>query len=57
MSDTWAVVEVPGLQKLMRYVCKNSFAHHAAISQSNIAAVLAEAFETYLGWDVYHHEG
>jgi L-fucose isomerase-like protein len=57
MSGTKAVVEVPGLQKLMRYVCKNGFAHHAAMSRSNVADVLAEAFETYLGWDVYHHQG
>ncbi|MCL4832624.1 MAG: L-fucose/L-arabinose isomerase family protein [Caldilineaceae bacterium] len=57
MSGTRAVVEVPGLQKLMRYVCKNGFAHHAAMSQSSVASILAEAFETYLGWDVYHHEG
>jgi L-fucose isomerase-like protein len=57
MSGTRAVVEVPGLQKLMRYVCKNGFAHHAAMSQSRVAGVLAEAFETYLGWDVYCHQG
>lgn len=57
MSGTRAVVEVPGLQKLMRYVCKNGFAHHAAMSQSNVASVLAEAFENYLDWDVYQHEG
>ena len=52
-----AVVEVPGLQKLMRYVCKNGFEHHAAMNASHSAAVLAEAFETYFGWEVYHHEG
>ncbi|MCK6627365.1 MAG: L-fucose/L-arabinose isomerase family protein [Anaerolineae bacterium] len=57
MSGTRAVVEVPGLQKLMRYVCKNGFAHHAAMSKSSVANVLADAFETYLGWDVYHHGG
>ena len=51
------VVEVAGLQKLMRYVCKNGFAHHAAMSGSNVAPVLAEAFENYMGWTVYHHEG
>lgn len=33
----------------MRYICKNGFTHPAAISQSNIASVLAQAFETYLG--------
>lgn len=57
MSGTRAVVEVDGLQKLMRYICKNGFAHHAAMSQSKVASVLAEAFETYLHWNVYHHEG
>lgn len=57
MSGTRAVVEVAGLQKLMRHICKNGFAHHAAMSGSNVASVLAEAFENYLGWTVYHHEG
>ena len=50
-----AVVEVPELQTLMRYICKNGFEHHAAMNASRSAAVLAEAFETYLGWDVYLH--
>jgi L-fucose isomerase-like protein len=50
-----AVVHVPGLQKLLRFICKNGFEHHVAMSASHSAAVLAEAFETYLGWEVYHH--
>jgi L-fucose isomerase-like protein len=50
-----AVVEIPGLQRLLKYVCKNGFEHHAAMSASQVAAVLAEAFETYLGWEVYYH--
>lgn len=50
-----AVVEVPQLQKLMRYICRNGFEHHAAMNGSQCAAVLAEALETYLGWPVYHH--
>jgi L-fucose isomerase-like protein len=50
-----AVVEVPGLQKLMRYICKNGFEHHAAMNASRTAGVLNEAFGTYLGWQVYHH--
>ncbi len=52
-----AVVEVPGLQSLMRHICKNGFEHHAAMNASHSAAVLAEAFETYFEWDVYHHIG
>jgi len=50
-----AVVEVPGLQKLLQYVCKNGFEHHVAMNASHSAAILAEAFETYLGWGVYYH--
>jgi L-fucose isomerase-like protein len=50
-----AVVEVPGLQKLMRHICKNGFEHHAAMNASNTADALKEAFVTYLGWETYHH--
>lgn len=50
-----AVVHVPGLQQLLRHICKHGFEHHVAMSASHSAAILAEAFETYLGWEVYHH--
>lgn len=51
-----AVVHVPRLQKLLKYICKNGFEHHAAMNASHTAGVLAEAFETYFKWDVYYHE-
>jgi L-fucose isomerase-like protein len=51
-----AVVEVPALQKLMRYICKNGFEHHAAMNGSRCARTLASALETYIGWEVYQHE-
>jgi L-fucose isomerase-like protein len=50
-----AVVRIPRLQKLLQHVCKNGYEHHVAMSASHTAAVLAEAFGTYLDWDVYHH--
>jgi L-fucose isomerase-like protein len=50
-----AVVEVPELQKLMRYICKNGFEHHAAMNASRCMGILGEALETYLGWPVYLH--
>ncbi|MBI5960743.1 MAG: fucose isomerase [Chloroflexi bacterium] len=50
-----AVVEVPELQKLMRYVCKNGYEHHAAMVAAPSAEILAEAFETYMDWEVYYH--
>jgi len=52
-----AVVQVPGLQRLMKHICKNGFEHHVAMSASHTASALAEAFETYFGWEVYRHEG
>ncbi len=52
-----AVAEVPDLQDLMAYICKNGFAHHTAMNGSHVAGVLKEAFETYLGWETYWHEG
>ncbi len=50
-----AVVQVPNLQKLMQYICKNGFEHHAAMTADQTAAILADAFENYMGWEVYHH--
>lgn len=52
-----AVVQVEGLQRLLRYVCLNGFEHHVAMNASSCAGVLAEAFETYLGWETYLHNG
>jgi L-fucose isomerase-like protein len=52
-----AVVQVPNMQPLMKYICKNGFEHHAAMNGSLTAGVLAEAFKTYFGWDVYWHKG
>ena len=52
-----AVAEIPNLQKLLKYICKNGFEHHVAINPSHSAMILAEAFGTYLSWDVYYHTG
>ena len=52
-----AVVEVQDLQKLMSFVCRHGFEHHAAMNQSHAAAVLHEAFSNYFGWETYWHNG
>lgn len=57
MSGMRAVVQVPDLDGLMRYLCLNGHAHHCAINASHVGNILAEAFDTYLGWDVYYHQG
>jgi L-fucose isomerase-like protein len=50
-----AVVKIPSLQKLMKYVVKNGFEHHVAMTSGHVADVLDEAFSTYMGWDNYNH--
>ncbi|MGI6374879.1 MAG: L-fucose/L-arabinose isomerase family protein [Anaerolineae bacterium] len=52
-----AVVEVPDLQFLLKYICRNQFEHHVAMAPGHTSDILAEAFETYFGWDVYQHMG
>ncbi|MBE0409036.1 MAG: fucose isomerase [Anaerolineales bacterium] len=53
----YGVVHIPQMQKLLRYICENGFEHHVAINLSLVAEAVHEAFEKYLGWDVYHHNG
>jgi len=50
-----AVVEVPNLQQLLKFICKFGFEHHCAMNASQVADIVAEAFGTYMGWDVYYH--
>ncbi len=52
-----AVAHIPHLQKLMRHVCREGFEHHVVMNASRTAGVLREAFDQYLGWEVYHHDG
>ncbi len=50
-----AVAHVPGLQKLLRYVCEEGFEHHVAVNLSNCGEILNEACTKYLGWEIYRH--
>jgi L-fucose isomerase-like protein len=51
------VVEIPGLQKLLRYICENGFEHHVAANFSSVAPAVHEAATRYLRWDMYAHGG
>ena len=51
----YGVIHVPGLQKLMQFVCQNGFEHHVCISLSRCGRSVAEALEKYMGWDLYYH--
>jgi L-fucose isomerase-like protein len=50
------VVEIPGLQKLLHYICENGFEHHVAANFSSVAPMVHEAAIRYFGWDMYAHQ-
>lgn len=50
-----AVAKINNLQGLMQYVCRNGFEHHVVMNASKTAGVLKEAFENYMGWEIYQH--
>ncbi len=52
----YGVMRVPHLQALLTFICQFGFEHHVAVTRGTVAAAVAEAFENYLGWDVYRHQ-
>src|SRR5450755_4724804 len=50
------VVEIPEMQKLLRYICESGFEHHVAANLATVAPAIYEATTRYLGWDMYFHE-
>ncbi len=50
------VVEIPNMQKLLRYICENGFEHHVAANFANVAGAVEEAASKYLGWSMHRHE-
>jgi L-fucose isomerase-like protein len=51
-----AVCHIPNLQGLMKYLTKNGYEHHIAMTRGHYADVLEEAISTYLKWDFYRHD-
>jgi L-fucose isomerase-like protein len=49
------VVQIAGMQKLLRFICENGFEHHVACNLSSVASIVHEATTNYMGWDVYWH--
>lgn len=50
------VVRIPGLQKLLRFICERGFEHHVAANFSTTASAVHEATTRYLNWDVHFHK-
>jgi L-fucose isomerase-like protein len=49
------VVQIPGLQKLLHYICENGFEHHVAANFSQTAGAVYEATTRYYGWQMHRH--
>jgi L-fucose isomerase-like protein len=50
------VVEIPQMQKLLRYICENGFEHHVAANMSTTAGAVYEAATRYFQWPTYWHQ-
>lgn len=49
------VCEIPELQKLLRFICREGFEHHVATNFSEVSKSIHEAASRYLGWESNYH--
>ena len=49
------VAEIPQLQKLLKFICREGFEHHVAANFSDVSKAVHEATTRYLGWESYLH--
>ena len=49
------VAEIPQLQKLLKYICREGFEHHVAANFSDVSKAVHEATTRYFGWESYFH--
>jgi L-fucose isomerase-like protein len=48
------VAEIPELQKLLKYICREAFEHHVAANFSDVSKAVHESAR-YLGWESHYH--
>jgi len=48
------VAEIPQLQKLLKYICREGFEHHVAANFSDVSKAIHESAR-YLGWESHYH--
>jgi L-fucose isomerase-like protein len=56
MNGGIAVCKIGDIRGLMRYVTREGFEHHVAMTRGDSAKVLEEAVGRYLGWAFHLHE-
>jgi L-fucose isomerase-like protein len=49
------VAEIPKLQKLLKFICREGFEHHVAANFSDVSKSIHEAAVRYMGWESHYH--
>ena len=49
------VVQIPKLQSLLKYICREAFEHHVAANFSHVGPAIQEAAVRYLGFESHYH--
>ena len=49
------VAEIPQLQKLLKFICREGFEHHVAANFSDVSKSVHEAAVRYMGWESHYH--
>ncbi|MFX0060168.1 MAG: L-fucose/L-arabinose isomerase family protein [Candidatus Heimdallarchaeota archaeon] len=51
----FGVIEITNLQDILKTLCKEGFAHHVAATLNEVADIVNEALDHYLGWNVIRY--
>ncbi|MFX0177917.1 MAG: hypothetical protein ACFE85_17005 [Candidatus Hodarchaeota archaeon] len=46
---------MPNLQDILKTLCREGFAHHVAATLNEVADIVNEALDHYLGWNVIQY--
>jgi len=51
----YGVIEIPGLQDVLKTLCNEGFAHHVGATLNEVGDLVNEALTKYLGWNVIYY--
>ncbi|HUV00565.1 MAG TPA: L-fucose/L-arabinose isomerase family protein [Bacteroidales bacterium] len=51
----YGTINIPNFQELLKFICKNGFEHHVAVTSGEVSNALNEAFSNYFDYETYHH--
>ena len=51
----FGVINIPNLQDILKTLCREGFAHHVAVTLNEVAEIVNEALNHYLGWNIIRY--